>query len=145
LGLQSRSKEAVILVDTSVLSFAYRRTDRGGRSPFATQFATLVEKGSPIVVPGIVLQEILSGVREEVQFNRLRAAVEVFPIALASRGDHLTAAKVRNLLSRRGVTAASVDVLIAAMAIRRNADLFTLDGDLESFAEFLPLRLFKPI
>ena len=49
-----------------------------------------------------------------------------------------------NLLRRQGISASSIDALIAAMTIRRDAILFTLDQDFERFARLTPLKLLPP-
>jgi predicted nucleic acid-binding protein len=97
--------------------------------------------GLPLVVPGIAYQEILSGVRDDIQLARLGKALEGFPRILAEEPDHLEAARLMNLLRRRGISVSSIDALIAAMTIRREALLFTLDEDFERFPPLTRLKL----
>lgn len=132
----------MIVLDTSVLSLVFRRPDSNRpESGIVSRFRSLVEDGLPLGIPGVVLQELLSGVRDERQFERLRNALDGFPLILAEEEDHLEAARLVNLLRRNGISASSFDVLIAAIAIRRDSVLFTLDRDFNRFAEFVPLKM----
>jgi predicted nucleic acid-binding protein len=86
VGLQEGAQEAVILLDTSVLSFAFRRAPGGeGRLPLRRTLERLIAEDAPLVVPGVVVHELLSGVRGEAHFARLQTALEGFPVLLADR------------------------------------------------------------
>jgi predicted nucleic acid-binding protein len=98
----------------------------------------------PLAIPGVVFQEILSGVRDQHQFDHLRHTLDGFPRILAEERDHLEAARLLNLLRRRGITASSLDALIAAMTILRDGSLFTVDRDFESFSRLASLKLLEP-
>jgi len=70
LGLQEGAAEAVVLLDTSVVSTELRRrAARGREAGIARQLDRLLATDRPIAVPGIVLQEVLSGIREEDPFD----------------------------------------------------------------------------
>lgn len=131
----------MILVDASVLSHVFRRAEGNSPSAVALQFRSAVEEGLPLSIPGVVLQEILSGVRDPRQFNRLQNSLDGFPRIMADERDHIEAARLVNLLRGRGITATTFDALIAAMTILRSGTLFTLDRDFESFSRFSQLRL----
>lgn len=131
----------MILLDTSVLSHVFRRSKSVSPSEVVTRFTSLVEQGLPLVIPGVAFQEILSGVRDQEQFDRLHETLVGFPRILADERDHLEAARLMNLLRRHGITASSFDALIAAMTILRDGALYTLDRDFESFSRFASLRL----
>ncbi len=87
----------MILVDTSVLSHAFGR--RAPKTPEPAEvllLRRLVDEDYPPAVPGIVLQEILSGVRSSRQSGRLKSLLDGFPLVLATRDNHLTAATIAN-------------------------------------------------
>ena len=134
----------MILLDTSVLSLAFRRRRGGEPEPqVAAILRRLVAADAPVGVPGIVLQELLSGVRTPQEFDRLTGIMEGFALVLARREDHLTAARIANACARKGIPTSTVDCLIAALAISRQAALFTLDADFARMAAPSGLTLFK--
>ncbi len=133
----------MILLDTSVVSAALRRRKRGGREEsVATRLGELLGGDDAVALPGIVFQELLSGVAESTQRQRLLKAVrESFPVVLATEGDHLQAADLVSLAARQGRALSTPDALIAAQAINRRAALFTTDSDFEALAGWSSLRL----
>lgn len=134
----------MILVDTSILSLAFRR--RAREVPEAAEarvLRALVEGDDDVRVPGIVFQELLSGVRTGKEHQALRAALEGFPLVLATREDHEAASVLANGCRAAGIAAATVDCLIAAQAMRRAASLFTTDADFEKMRRVADLRLYR--
>lgn len=134
----------MIVLDTSLLSHVFRRPPaRQAESEVVAHFRTLVREGHVLAIPGVVMQELLSGVRDQSQFERLQLSLEGFPLILAEEADHVEAARLMNLVRRGGITSSSFDMLIAATTIRRDAHLFTLDRDFEMLAGQVPLKLLK--
>jgi predicted nucleic acid-binding protein len=133
----------VILLDTSVVSAALRRRRRGEReAAVATRLGELLAGDDAVALPGIVFQELLSGVADPAHQERLLKAVrESFPLVLATEGDHLKAADLVNQAARRGQALSAPDALIAAQAINRRAALFTTDADLATLARDTSLKL----
>lgn len=85
-------------------------------------------------VPGIVLQELLSGTRSAAPRRRLEEVLEGFEVRTASVDDHRLAATIRDDCRQSGVAAAAIDCLVAAQVIRADAHLFTLDRDFDRIA-----------
>ena len=135
----------MIFLDTCILSMAYRRKYQQGRMrPIEVMILEqMVAEHKPIQIPAIVLQEFLSGLREESQFLKLRRLVDGFPIILAMQTHHIEAAKIANRCRRAGVATSTMDCLIAAMAIEYKAQLFTIDQDFVRMAYHCPVRLFS--
>jgi predicted nucleic acid-binding protein len=133
----------VILLDTSVVSAALRRRKRGDREEsVAKRLAEVLAGDDSVALPGIVFQELLSGVAQAGQRERLLAAVrESFPVILATEGDHLKAADLVSQATRQGRAVSTPDALIAAQAINRRAALFTIDADFAPLAGFANLKL----
>jgi predicted nucleic acid-binding protein len=135
----------MILLDTSVLSRVFRRRSPGPEeSRLQETLATLLTSDTPIAIPGIVLQEILSGIRLERQFRELRDRLfHGFTIVLPTAADHVEAARLKNVCLARGYQVSGVDCLIAALAIAGSFPLFALDGHFEQIAgEAKGLRFF---
>lgn len=135
----------MIALDTSLLSAVFRRRKSStGSEPKETEFfRRLVAADEPMFVPGIVLQELLSGTRSAAQRRRLEEILEGFEVRIASVEDHRLAATIRDDCREKGVAAAAIDCLITAQAIRADAHLFTLDGDFDRIAAISKLRLLK--
>jgi len=126
----------MILLDTSVLSAVLRRRRKGDREQaVSARLNQLLQGEDQVALPGIVFQELLSGIAEPTQYQRVAAvARESFPILLATEGDHLKAADLVNAAARRGFALSTPDALIAAQAVNRRGRLFTTDGDFESLS-----------
>ena len=134
----------MIFLDTSILSLAYRRRRRFGPEPGTVSILRkMILEDVPLAVPGIVLQEILSGVRTEAQFGRLQRLLEAFPIISAEPRHHVLAARIANACRRKGVAASTIDCLIAALATSSDAFLFTLDEDFGRMAPVCGVKLFR--
>jgi len=135
----------MIVVDTSLLSVVLRRRRTiAETSPHADALRRMVSSGVPPHVPGIVIQEILSGVKTHAQFTELADALERLPVLLATTSDHLVAATLFNTCQRRGIASTLVDCLIAAQTISNGARLWTLDQDFVRIAGHSELALFTP-
>jgi predicted nucleic acid-binding protein len=131
----------VILVDTTVWSLAFRRRSRETVPPAATLLARLIHENAPLALPGIVLQEVLSGVRNAKDFQRLGGLMASFPTILASTELHSDAAALFNACVRNGLNISAVDALIAATAVAANAGLLTTDDDFRRIAQIVPLNV----
>ena len=93
---------------------------------------------------GAVRQELLSGLREESQFRRLRDYLRDFPDVAVSREDYEEAAGVSNKCRGAGISVTPVDMLICAVAIRHEWEIFTADADLVHYQTVLKIRLLSP-
>ncbi len=83
----------MILLDTSVLSLGYRRRRRTKAEPHVVAVLRgMIQEDIPLAIPGIVLQEVLTGVRTDAQFVRLERALKAFPIIPAEPQHHILAA-----------------------------------------------------
>lgn len=133
----------MILLDTSVVSAVLRRKRRGpAEEETATRLAALLQTDEPMAIPGIVLQELLSGLADRKQHERvLRAVHDSFPVLLATEGDHLKAADLWSACAAAGVAMSTPDALIAAQTLNRRARLFTSDADFGRLPAAIGLRL----
>jgi predicted nucleic acid-binding protein len=133
----------VILLDTSVVSAVLRRRRKGDtEDALARKVDALLRSDEQVALPGIVLQELLSGIAERSQYEKVFAgARESFSVVLATEGDHLKAADIVNSASAKGVAVSTPDALIAAQAVNRRATLLTTDADFGKLAKIAGLRL----
>jgi predicted nucleic acid-binding protein len=134
----------MIVVDTSVLSLAFRRRSRpNGEMPNVVQLLKkLTQDKNRIVIPGIVLQELLSGIKEPIQIERILNVLDGYPILLATQEMHIEAANISTACRKNGISAGTVDCLIAAQCIMNNGILMTLDLDFKRISSQCALRLY---
>ena len=131
-----------VLVDTSIWSKVLRRRANGGRSPLAVELASLIQDGRVIMI-GAIRQEILSGIKERAQFERLREHLRAFPDSQVTTADHEEAAQHFNRCRQKGLQGSNTDFLICAMATRHEYSIFTDDNDFRHFAKVVPIRLHR--
>jgi predicted nucleic acid-binding protein len=129
-----------VLVDTSVWSHALRRPPSGQHSALSTELTSLVQDGRVVII-GPVRQEILSGVRERAQFEKLRGHLRAFPDLEITTADYEEAAAQFNRCRQKGIQGSNTDFLICAVATRHQFSIFTNDDDFEHFAKVLPITL----
>jgi predicted nucleic acid-binding protein len=134
----------MILVDTPVWSLALRRkaADQAVQERHLTQLLyTLVDEGR-VQLLGAVRQELLSGLREESQFRRLRDYLRDFPDVPVETEDYEEAARASNQCRSAGIAASPVDMLMCAVAVRHRWDILTADRDFVHYRTILKINLF---
>ena len=134
----------LVLVDTPVWSLALRRKqgDLSAREDELTQaLAELIRDGRAQLM-GVVRQELLSGIREEERFRKLRDYLRAFDDPRLERDDYEEAAQMHNRCRSRGIAGSAIDFLICAVADRRNWQIFTTDRDFGRYGKVLGLKLY---
>ena len=135
----------MVLVDTSVWSLALRRKPEQlsvAERQVTEALAELIREGR-VQLLGPVRQELFSGIREEVQFRKLRDYLRAFPEQPLVAADYEEAAHMNNRCRSRGIAGSAIDFLICAAAHRRGWSIFTTDRDFENYAPVLSLRLYS--
>ena len=132
--------EPRFLIDTSVWSEALRRK-KNSKSLSTTILSGLILNEYDIILVGMILQEILSGITDKKLFNEISHTLSDFPFIEATKKNYIYAAELRNLLKTKGITAGSFDFLIASIAIQNNLTLVTLDKDFKHIAKHTDLKL----
>ncbi len=134
----------MVLVDTSVWSLALRRrqTDLSAtEQALKTALHELVQNGRAQIV-GPVRQELLSGIRAEESFRKVRDALRAFDEPQLQIQDYEEAARIHNICRARGIAGSAIDFLICAVAHLRKWEVFTTDRDFIRYSKVLPLRLY---
>jgi predicted nucleic acid-binding protein len=136
-----------VLVDTSVWSLALRR--HGGHLSKAEKaliasLHELVQDGLAQLI-GPVRQELLSGIREAAQFERLRRQLRAFQEVALTMDDFEQAARCSNQCRSRGVSGSGVDFLICAVTITRGWQILTTDMDFRAYAKVVPIQFRVPL
>jgi hypothetical protein len=128
-----------VLVDTSVWSLALRRGKQSNAAP-AQELRQLIQDHRVQMI-GPIRQEILSGIRNDSQFNKLRKHLESFPDLPILTNDYVRAAKFFNLCRSKGIQGSNTDFLICALAVRNKFSIFTTDKDFELFSKHIKIIL----
>ncbi|MFH0802030.1 MAG: PIN domain-containing protein [bacterium] len=129
-----------LIVDTSVWSLALRR-DPPANHPKVALLEELIKNGESIYLLGVIVQEILQGIRKTSNFKKVMEHLSAFPVIHLRLDDHVEAAKLWNHCASKGVLAGTIDFLIAAVAIRSHCRLLTTDEDFSRIARHSKLRV----
>ena len=132
----------MILVDTSIWIDFFNHP----QSPFAKHLKILIEKGVDICLAGIILTEILQGIKDDKVFEETKGCLLAFPIIKpASLVTYISAANIYRSCRTKGITInRTIDVIISAIAIENNISVFHNDKDFDRIAECTNLKTFKP-
>jgi len=137
----------MVLVDTPVWSLALRRRPEhlSPQEQQLTQALTELIREGRVQMLGPIRQELLSGIREEPQFRKLRDYLRAFPEHPLEATDHEEAAHMNNRCRAKGIAGSAVDFLICAAAHRRGWSIFTTDRDFQNYATVLPVRFHSAV
>jgi predicted nucleic acid-binding protein len=129
----------VILVDSSAWIEFLRATG----SPAHLRLRTALRQGVALACTDVIVMEILAGARDEADRDRLRRLLygQEF-LAVDGPADYEAAADLYRRCCKAGETPRKLsDCLIAAVAIRNDAELLCEDADFLAIARHAPLRL----
>ncbi|MFQ5822228.1 MAG: PIN domain-containing protein [Candidatus Heimdallarchaeota archaeon] len=127
-----------ILIDTS----AWIDFFRGVASHEKTLLKDCLSRREHIFIAGVIVQEILQGIRDDSQYRTIREFLFLFSKIDTQFADHVDAANIYRDLRKRGATIRSpVDCLIAALAIRHRLFLLHKDRDFTVIARHHPLSI----
>lgn len=120
------ARPSVILVDTTVWIDFFR-----GRNTTQVQnLERLISENRDICVCGVILTEILQGIREDKDYTAALTSLESFIYLPMRQMTFKKAAEMYRTLRRKGVTIRNaVDCMIAAVAIEHDIPLLHNDRD----------------
>lgn len=131
-----------VLVDTSIWSIALRQNvSVEGAEKIKEQLYILIDDAR-VVIMGPIRQELLSGIKYESQFNRLKKHLEPFRDLVLETEDYVLAAEFFNQCRSKGIQGSHIDFLICAVSSRRKFPLYTSDNDFLKYKEHLDFPLF---
>src|SRR6516225_1732346 len=135
-----------VLVDTSVFSLALRRKNESlstNERLLVAELSELIREGRVRMI-GLIRQELLSGIKAIEKYEKLRLHLRSFPDEVINTSDYEEAAKAGNRCRAKGLAVSIVDILLCAVAIKRQWAVFSTDPDFSSYAKVLPLRIHTP-
>ena len=131
-----------VLVDTDVWSEALRKK-KGAKSNFVAELSLLIEEGRVQLI-GPLRMEILSGIRDDKIFGRLKKYLEAYPDRTLDSEIFVLAAQFLNLCRSKGVQGSNTDYLLCACSVLWEMPILSKDKDFLHFQKFLPIELTKP-
>jgi len=125
-----------IVVDTSVWIDFFNRP----HSPVTLHLQSLL-RNRQVVLVGMVLAEILQGIKNPEEARRVRESLDRLPFLETTRAKWQKAGELSAQLRRKGLTLPLSDLIIAATALQEEVAVFTLDPH---FKKVPTLKLYIP-
>jgi predicted nucleic acid-binding protein len=122
-----------VIVDSCVWSLLFRRrntTALSGEEQMNLKSLTEAIGDGRAVIIGPIRQEVLSGIGDLAQFEKLRNSIAAFPDEPLTTSHYEEAVRLFNLCRSRGVECGSTDILICAVAARMQCSILTYDQGL---------------
>ena len=126
----------MVIADTSIWIHAQGQPD----SVDSREFWRLYD-GRQIAMVGPVLAELLHGLRAQREFDTVVGQFEALDYLEVDRQTWTLVGRIRRELRRRGELIGFADCITAALAIRHDWAVYTLDADFERVPG---LRLYQP-
>jgi predicted nucleic acid-binding protein len=130
----------MVLVDTTVWIDLF-----SGRSmPEVRELERLITEGEEIGTCGVVLTEVLRGIRSDADYRHTLSRFDAFVFLPMRRQTFVAAADMYRSLRRLGVTIRkSVDCMIAAVSIENDVALLHHDRDFDPIEKHCGLKVVK--
>jgi len=126
-----------VLIDTSIWVEYFRGKDQelveSVKHLIRTRRATLC---------GIVLSEILAGVKAKKSRDTLKQTLDALEYAEVSRDTWILAGELSSNLKHQGLSVPLTDLILAALALENGSELFTMDSHFERIPE---IKRFKTV
>jgi predicted nucleic acid-binding protein len=90
---------------------------------------------------GLIRQEVLSGIREAKDFERVKQSLRAFPDEPIAPEIHELAASLFNTCRAKGIQGSYTDFLICGCAITWKMKIFSRDGDYRQYQQAIPIEL----
>lgn len=130
----------LILVDTTVwIDFFAAKS-----ASYVKILECLIEKKEDICICGIILTEVLQGIKEENEFKKTKNLFTSLLFLPMSYKTFLRAAEIYRGLRQKGITIPkSMDCMIASVAIELNIPLLHNDKDFNPIENHFGLKVLK--
>lgn len=136
---QGENEMDKVIVDTCIWSEVFRRNspDREIQSRMKELMLDL-----RVIMLGSIRQELLSGIKDEARFAKLKELLSVYVDEPILSEDYIKAAEFCNICRRNGIQGSAIDFLICAVAYRLKAEIFTTDKDFNYYLKYIPVELY---
>ncbi len=125
-----------VLIDTSIWVEYFRDKNQelveSVKNLIRTRRATLC---------GIVLSELLAGVRAKRSRDTLKQTLDALEYVEVSRDTWILAGELSGNLKHQGTSVPLTDLILAALSLENDAELFTLDSHFDRIPEVKQFKL----
>jgi len=128
----------VVLIDTSVWIDYFQTAESSHAS--ALQF--LIRDNNRAMICGIILQEVLQGIRDEKSYTLTKDRLSRLPYLEIDKDTYVYASSLYRILRTKGITVPPVDVTLAGLAVQRDIPLYTRDEHFKAIAKHSGLKLY---
>jgi len=129
-----------ILVDTCIWSQVLRKITPNLN--LTKQLKDFVNDGRVVII-GPIRQELLSGISNPTQFNKLKRTLSFFEDIILKTDYFVKAAEFSNICRKNGIQGSTTDFLICAVANLEKLSIFTVDNGFINYNKYLKLKLIK--
>jgi len=130
----------MILVDTTVWIDFFAGRPR----PQAAALEQLLQTGEDICICGIVLAEVLQGIRTDSEYTKTKDYFESLVFLPMTHATFLLSSQVYRALRKKGITIRTpLDCMIASVAIEHSVPLLHNDRDFDKIAKHTSLEVVK--
>ncbi len=128
----------MVLIDTTVWIDFFA----GKQLPHVAALERLIKNREDICICGIILTEVLQGIRQKSEFRKTKALFNAMIFLPMPYPVFLGAAEIYRTLRRKGITIRnSVDCMIASVAIENDIMLLHNDKDFEPIEKHNNLKV----
>jgi len=114
-------------------------------SPQANRLETLIRDEEDICICGIVLTEVLQGIKHEKEYQKTKTFFKELFYLPINYSTYLKSAEVYRTLRKKGITIRRVlDCLIASVALENNISILHNDKDFFQIEKHCQLKILNP-
>jgi len=127
----------MVIVDTTVwIDFL-----KGRESNAVAKLESLLAEETDIFTTGLIIQEVLSGIKEKREREKVRKNLCHFILVMPTLETHVHAVEIYDACQKKGRTIRSaIDCLIAALALEFDLTILESDRDYAHIAQVFPLK-----
>ncbi len=127
----------IVIVDTTVWIDFFA----GKESPHVADLESLARNKDDICICGVILTEVLQGLRKEKEYKKTRERFDSFIFLPMTHATFVKAADIYRFLRRKGITIRKpIDCMIAAVAIENDMRLLHNDRDFDPIEKYCGLK-----
>lgn len=129
----------MILVDTTIWIDFFRSK----KAAHVLVFESLIEKRETLCLCGVILAEVLQGIRDDQEYRNTLRLLKRLVILPMNEQAFVDTANLYRVLRSRGVTIrTTIDCMIAVVAMENNVPLLHNDRDFDLIARHSRLKIY---